>query len=162
MRKYLLVVLFGLAALACQAQAQPAPLSQSEVEAIVLKFQAAYDDTFNHRDAKGMAALLTEDVTLQNEWGDVTQGRSKIEAMVTGLMAKLPEGQTLEDKSVSAHAVTEGVIVSQGVSSRIDPKLPMQQFYFTRVLVKQGGQWLLAATQIARPSSVPKPSPPKA
>jgi hypothetical protein len=49
-------------------------IPQKETDAVVQKFQAAYADTFDRRDAKGMAALLTENATLQNEWGDVTQG----------------------------------------------------------------------------------------
>ena len=44
----------------------------------VLAFQAAYADTFDRRDAKGMAAMLTEDATLQNEWGDVVRGRGNM------------------------------------------------------------------------------------
>jgi hypothetical protein len=40
-----------------------------------------------------MAALLTEDATLQNEWGDVVQGRTNIEATLTRLMATSPPAQ---------------------------------------------------------------------
>src|SRR6476469_1148781 len=48
------------------------PIPQAQTDAIVAKFQTAYADTFDRRDAKAMAALLTEGATLQNEWGDVT------------------------------------------------------------------------------------------
>jgi hypothetical protein len=52
--------------------------------------------------------------------------------------------------------------VSQGTSHRIVPNEKPVEMFFTRVLLWQGGEWLLAATQIARPSTVPKPSsPPK-
>ena len=142
--------------------AQTIFLPQIETDAIVLKFQTNYADTFNRRDAKGMAALLTENATLQNEWGDVVQGRANIEAVVTGLMAHLPVGAKLEDTSLVSHAVAEGIIVSQGTSHRIIPNGTPVEMFFTRVLVRQGSQWLLAATQIARPSTFPKPSsPPK-
>jgi len=50
------------------------------------------------------------------------------------------------------------VIVSQGTSQRISPNSAPIQMFFTRALVRQGGQWRLAATQIARPSAMPKPT----
>jgi uncharacterized protein (TIGR02246 family) len=133
-------------------------LPKSETDAIVLKFQATYANMFDRRDAKGMAALMTENATLQNEWGDVVQGRANIEATVVPLMAKLATGARLEDTPLVSHAVAADVIVSQGTSQRISPNTAPVQMFFTRVLVRQDGQWRLAATQIARPSTIPKPS----
>lgn len=155
---------FFLAAVLAVADSTPAThaqttsLSQSETDAIVLKFQASYADTFDRRDAKGMAALLTENATLQNEWGDVVQGRTNIEATLTRLMANLPAGAKLEDTPLVSHAVAADVIVSQGTSHRIIPNSAPIEMFFTRVLVRQGSQWRLAATQIARPSAIPKPT----
>lgn len=107
-----------------------------------------------------MAALLTENATMQNEWGDVTQGRANIEPLLTRMMAKLPPGTTLEDTPVASQAVSADVIVSQGISHRLVPGADPVQMIFTRVLVRQGNQWQLAATQIARPSTMPKPAAP--
>src|SRR4029434_3510531 len=95
-------------------RAQTTFLPQSETDAIVLKFQATYADTFDRRDAKGMAALLTETATLQNECVDVVQGRTNIDATPTRLMANLPAGAKLEDTPLVSHAVAADVIVSQG------------------------------------------------
>jgi uncharacterized protein (TIGR02246 family) len=155
---------FFLAAALAMAGSTPAThaqttfLSQSETDAIVRKFQVSYADTFDRRDAKGMAALLTENATLQNEWGDVVQGRINIEATLTRLMANLPVGTKLEDTPLVSHAVASDVIVSQGTSQRTGPNVAPTQMFFTRVLVRQGSQWQLAATQIARPSAMPKPA----
>jgi len=135
-----------------------ASLTQAEVDSVVLKFQAAYADTFDRRDAKGMGDLLTENATLQNEWGGVTQGREKIVALVAGLMRHLPEGTKLEDTAQVSLLVSPEVIVSQGISHRIVPGKDPVEMYFSRVLVWQAGQWKLAATQIARPSSFSKPT----
>ncbi len=77
---FFLAVALAVAGSTPGTHAQTTFLPQSETDAIVLKFQVAYADTFDRRDAKGMAALLTEDSTLQNEWGDVVQGRTNIEA----------------------------------------------------------------------------------
>jgi uncharacterized protein (TIGR02246 family) len=155
---------FALAAVLAMAGSTPAThaqtafLPQSEIDAIVLTFQVAYAGTFDRRDAKGMAAMLTEDATLQNEWGDVVRGRADIEAILARLMANLPAGEKLEDTPLASHAVATDVIVSQGTSQRITPNAARTQMFFTRVLVRQGGQWRLAATQIARPSAMPKPA----
>jgi hypothetical protein len=138
--------------------AQTTFLPQSETDEIVLKFQVAYADTFDRRDAKGMSALLTENATLQNEWGEVVQGRTSIEAALVPLMANLPAGAKLKDTPLVSHAVAPGVIVSQGISQRSSPNIAAVQMFFTRVLVRQGSQWRLAATQISRPSAMPKPA----
>ena len=148
----------ALAMTGSTTHAQGTFLPQSETDAIVLKFQDAYADTFDRRDAKGMSALLTGNATLQNEWGDVLQGRTSIEAALVGLMASLPAGTKLKDTSLASHAVAPDVIVSQGTSQRSSPNIAPVQMFFTRVLIREGSQWRLAATQIARPSAVPKPA----
>ena len=157
-RMFFLAAVLAMAGSTPATHAQTAFLPQSETDAIVLRFQAAYADTFDRRDAKGMAALLTEDATLQNEWGDVVRGRTNIEAILTRLMASLPAGETLKDTPLVSHAVATDVIVSQGTSQRIAANAAPAQMFFSRVLVRQGGQWRLAATQIARPSAVPRPA----
>ena len=155
---FVLAAVLAMAGSTPTTHAQTAFVPQSEIDGIVLRFQAAYADTFDRRDAKGMAALLTEDATLQNEWGDVVQGRANIEAVLARLMANLPAGETLRDTPLASHAIATDVIVSQGTSQRITPNAASAQMLFTRVLVRQGGQWRLAATQIARPSAMPKPA----
>ena len=65
---FFLAVALAVAGSTPGTHAQTTFLPQSETDAIVLKFQATYADTFDRRDAKGMAALLTENATLQNEW----------------------------------------------------------------------------------------------
>lgn len=105
-----------------------------------------------------MVAMFTDNATMQNEWGDVTSGRDKIQALVQHLMSKLPDKATLEDTALVSQCVAPDVIVSQGVSRRLIPDGAEQQMFFTRVLVHRNDQWLLSATQIARPSNVPKPA----
>jgi uncharacterized protein (TIGR02246 family) len=139
------------------AQSQQPSLSHAEVDSIVRKFQSSYADTFDRRDAKGMAALFTDDATFQNE-GDVTQGRAAIEANLMRLMTKLPPGTRLEDRATSSRVIAPDVIACHGISHRIVSNGISTEMYFVRVLVRQGDRWLLAATQIARPSTLPKSS----
>ena len=155
---FFLAIALAMAGSTPATHAQTTFLPQSETDAIVLKFRLTYADTFDRRDAKGMAALLTENATLQNEWGDVVQGRTNIEAALVRLMANLPAGEKLKDTSLASHAVAPDVIVSQGTSQRSSPNIAPVQMFFTRVLVREGGQWRMAATQIARPSAMPKPA----
>jgi uncharacterized protein (TIGR02246 family) len=160
MRSFILgALLIWIPALAIAQNAQsPQPgLSHAEVSSIVRKFQASYADTFDRRDAKGMAALFTDDATFQNE-GDVIQGRATIEASLMRLMAKLPPGTRLEDTATSSRAIAPDVIACHGISHRIASNGISTEMYFVRVLLRQGDRWLLAATQIARPSPIPKPS----
>src|SRR5580700_2843967 len=84
-------ICISASAIVQNAQSQQPSLSSAEVDSIVRKFQSSYADTFDRRDAKGMAALFTDDATFQNE-GDVTQGRAAIEANLVRLMDKLPPG----------------------------------------------------------------------
>jgi uncharacterized protein (TIGR02246 family) len=155
---FFLAVAVAMAGSTPATRAQTTFLPQSETDAIVLKFQVAYAETFDRRDAKGMSALLTENATLQNEWGEVVQGRTNIEAALVPLMATLPAGTKLKDTPLVSHAVTPDVIVSQGTSQRSSPNVAPVEMFFTRVLVRQGNQWRMAATQIARPSAMPKPA----
>ena len=76
------------------------------------------------------------------------------------LMAQLQTGTRLADTSLVAQSIAADTIVSQGISRRLVPGADPVQMFFTRVLVLQGGEWKLAATQIARPSTVPKPVTP--
>src|ERR1700722_6108911 len=87
-----LLIWIPAAAIAQNAQSPQPGLSRAEISSTVRKLQASYADTFDRRDAKGMAALFTDDATFQNE-GDVIQGRATIEANLGGLMAKLPPGK---------------------------------------------------------------------
>jgi len=113
------------------AQSQQPSLSSGEVDSIVRKFQSSYADTFDRRDAKGMAALFTDDATFQNE-GDVTQGRATIEANLVRLMAKLPAGTRLEDKATSSRAIAPEVIACHGTSHRIASNGTSTEMYFVR------------------------------
>src|SRR5258708_9307010 len=80
--------IFGLAAvficspataIVQNAQSQQPWLSNAEVYSIVRKFQSSYADTFDRRDAKGMAALFSHDPPFHTR-GDVIQSRRTHEA----------------------------------------------------------------------------------
>jgi hypothetical protein len=138
--------------------AQTTFLPQSETDAIVLKFQATYADTFDRRDAKGMAALLTENATLQNEWGDVVQGRTNIEATLTRLMANLPAGAKTRGHTACFPRGRCGCDRQPGHLAKDQPEYRARANVFHTGWYVRADQWRLAATQIARPSAIPKPT----
>jgi hypothetical protein len=140
-----------------KAQSQQPSLSQAEVSSIVRKFQSSYADTFDRRGAKGTAAPFTDDATFQNQ-GDVMQSRATVEPNPVHIMAKLPPRTRLEERATSSRVIAPDVIACHGISHRRISNGIFTEMYFVRVRVRQGDRWLLAATQIARPSTLPKSS----
>lgn len=134
-------------------------MKQEDVDTIVRAFEDQYAAAFGRKDAKALAALLTEDVTLLSEWGDIQQGRATIEQMLTKVFPVLPGDLSLENTPRRSAAITEDVIVSHGTSRKVADSVE-EKLVYTRVLVRQpDGSWLLAATQVAPPSSMPDPRP---
>ena len=133
-------------------------MMQQEVEAIVRQFEDGYTAAFGRKDAKALADLLTEDVTLLSEWGDVMQGRAKIERMLADVFLNTPNELELVNTPAHSRAITDNVIVSHGASHKIGEwGAGEEKLSYTRVLVRQGREWRLAATQGAPSSSMPDP-----
>ena len=133
-------------------------MMQQEVGAIVRKFEDEYAAAFGRKDARAFSDLLTGDATLLSEWGDVMQGRAKIERMLANVFPNMPDELKLMNTPVHSRAITDDVIVSHGVSHKIGEwGAGEEKLSYTRVLVRQGGEWRLASTQVAPLSSVPDP-----
>ena len=132
-------------------------MRQQEVEAIVREFEDEYAAAFGRKDAKALSNLLAEDATLLSEWGDVMQGRAKIERMLANVFPNMPDELELANTSAHSRAITD-VIVSHGVSHKIGEwGAGEEKLSYTRVLVRQRGGWRRAATQVAPSSSMPDP-----
>jgi uncharacterized protein (TIGR02246 family) len=94
-------------------------MTQQEVEAIVRKFEDQYAAAFGSKDAMAFSDLLAEDVTLLSEWGDVMQGRAKIERMLANVFPNMPDELKLVNTPTHSRAITDDVVVSHGVSHKI-------------------------------------------
>lgn len=128
-------------------------MTPDEVMAIVRRFEDDYVATFNRRDARALAALFIEDATIVTEWGDVVAGRDAFERVLTVAFERVPRSLTLENAPTHARLVTDGVIVSHGKSHRSDTTTwTADHLTFTRVLVRQGDAWRLAANHVSEPS----------
>jgi uncharacterized protein (TIGR02246 family) len=123
---------------------------QQEVEAIVREFEDKYATAFGRKDAKALSDLLAGDATLLSEWGDVMQGRTTIERMLANVFPNMPNELKLVNTPAHSRAITDEVIVSHGTSHKIGEwGAEEEELSYTRVLVRQGGGWKLAATQVA-------------
>ena len=131
---------------------------QQEVDVIVREFEEEYAAAFGRKDAKALSDLLAKDVTLLSEWGDVMHGWAKIERMLANVFPNMPNEVKLVNTPAHSSAITEDVIVSHGASHKIGEwGAGEEKLSYTRVLVRQGGEWRLAATQVAPSSSMPDP-----
>jgi len=133
-------------------------ITQQEVETIVREFEDEYAAAFGRKDIKALSDLLAGDATLLSEWGDVMQGRARIERMLANVFPNMPDELKLMNTPAHPRAITDDVIVSHGVSHKIGGwGVGEEKLSYTRVLVRQGGEWRLAATQVAPSSAMPDP-----
>ena len=117
------------------------------------EFENEYSVAFNRRDAQALAALFLADATMVTEWGDVVEGRDAFARGLAVAFARVPASLTLENVATHARLVAEGVIVSHGTSNRSDTTTwTADHLTFTRVLVRRGEGWRLAANHVSEPS----------
>ena len=120
---------------------------------IARQFEDAYVAAFNQRDAHALAALFVEDATIVTEWGDVVVGRDSFDRGLATAFERVPRSLTLENATSHARLVADGVIVSHGASNRSDTTTwTSDHLTFTRVLVRRGSAWRLAASHVSEPS----------
>ena len=129
---------------------------------IAADFEIEYAAAFNRRDARALGALLVEDATIVTEWGDVVQGRDAFARALTAAFERVPRSLTLENSATHAKLVADGVIVSHGTSNRSDTTTwTADHLTFTRVLVRSGDAWRLAASHVSEPSRRTDPRGPQ-
>ena len=129
-----------------------------QTDAIVTAVEAAYAEAYSAADPERLGAIFTPDATVQTEWGPILDARAEIMDGLIALFASKPVPDALVNVPLLSRQLTADVIVSHGKALRRPPGGPEEQFLYTRVYVNDGGTWLLAANQIARPSEHVRPS----
>lgn len=120
---------------------------------IARDFEDAYAAAFNQRDAHALAALFVEDATMVTEWGDVVEGRDRFDRGLASAFERVPRSLRLENAPSHAKLIADGVLVSHGTSDRSDTTTwTADHLTFTRVLVRRGDGWRLAANHVSEPS----------
>ena len=126
-------------------------MTREQVTAIVREFEERYAAAFNRRDVGAFVELFAEDATVVTEWGDVVEGRATFARGLERAFAALPGEVRIENTPSHAAALTADVIVSHGTSLKSNGA-GRERLTYTRVLVRRGGRWLLAATHVSEPS----------
>ena len=115
------------------------------------QFNAAYIGAFDAGNAQALAALFTEDSLVMNTFGKIVSGRSAIMTALEHSFAGPCQGATLSITPHQSKHVSEDVVVEQGTSRttlKIDPPT-YRDFSYTKVFVRQGDLWRIAAVQFA-------------
>ena len=136
-------------ALAAETGQTPA---SPEVTAIT-NLAAQYEKAYNAGDAKGLAQYFTEDVQYTDENGELTQGRSGIEQLLTDTFAE-NKGATLDMQVNSVRPIATDVFEQNGSTTVTNPDGEKDASGFTAIYVKKDGKWL-----ISRLIEFPAPDP---
>ena len=126
-------------------------MTQEQATAIVTDLERRYAEAFNRRDISAFVALFTEDVTIVTEWGDVVEGRAAFAQGLERAFAVVPGEVQIENRPSHAAVLTADIIVSHGTSDKSGGE-GRERLVYTRVLVRDGEQWRLAANHVAAPS----------
>ena len=129
-----------------------------QTEAIVAQVETAYAQAYSAADPQRLGAIFTPEATVQTEWGPILDGRVEITDGLEALFASKPLPDALVNEPLLSRQITADVIVSHGKALRRASGGSEEQFLYTRVYIKDGDAWLLAANQIARPSEHVRPS----
>ncbi len=125
---------------------------RAEDEQQVRETATAQQDTWNRHDAKGYAALFTEDADCVNVVGWWWKGRQEIEAKLARAFQFVFRDSTLKIEDVQVRFLSPKVAIAhvrwtmQG--AKTPPNIPEPRVGLqTLTLQKQGGKWLIAAFQ---------------
>lgn len=147
MRNNILFVLALFALTACE---------KSSDESAIRANTKAFEQAFNQKDAKALAALWTEDGKFVTpESGIVVQGRSAIEEKYAAFFQKHPEAKIeIKTESVTFPTSNEAIDVATAVVRRDNDVL--EQTAYKAFYARQNGKWLI--TQVRQ---VPYGGPPE-
>jgi uncharacterized protein (TIGR02246 family) len=125
-----------------------------EVTAIT-NLAADYQKAYNAGDAKALAQFFTDDIQYTDENGQLTQGRSGLEQLLTDTFSE-NKGATIDIQVNSVRPLGTDVFEENGETMVTSPTGEKESSSYTSIYVKKDDKW-----QIARliESPVPDPSP---
>jgi uncharacterized protein (TIGR02246 family) len=124
--------------------------SPAEVQKVTDQYNAA----FNKGDSKAVAALYTADALRVTPDGRLLAGRAAIEKEYVTAFSGPNKGGKLTLQPGKSISVTADVAVFEGLYEVTGGKMPAKGRY-VNTLVKQGGEWRLAAV-----TTIPEIAPP--
>lgn len=140
------------AALLVTCLAASAAPDQGDDEKLVRETATAQQDTWNRHDAKGYAALFTEDGDCVNVVGWWWKGRKEIEAKLTQAFQFVFRDSVMKIEDVQVRFLSPKIAIAhvrwtmQG--AKTPPNIPEPRVGLqTLTMQKIGGKWLIAAFQ---------------
>jgi uncharacterized protein (TIGR02246 family) len=131
------------------------PVDRSADEAAIRANIAKFVKAYNAKDAKAVAALFTVDGQIEDEEGDVTEGREAIARTFADLFADRPKIQ-IDVFVESIRFLGPDLAVEVGATkATAAPDEPPENDRYTVVHVKRDGKWQMA---LARDEEGPLPT----
>jgi uncharacterized protein (TIGR02246 family) len=125
-------------------QPKAAPAATAD-ESAIRKLSQQFEEAFNKKDARAMAALWTEAGELTDIDGTVVRGRAELEKMYAAAFAATPEGKgRIEVETV--RPLGKNLAASEGLLrfTQSEGKKPAVTRY-SALHVREGDQWLTAS-----------------
>ena len=139
-----------------------APDNAKDIEAIK-RIESRWQDAWNNHDMKSLASLVAENVDFITVAGTWLKGRKAFEEHHAARHAMQFKESVWETTDVQVQFLKPDIAlvhVSWGIKGDKDPDgTPRQprRGVFTRVVIKEGGKWLIKASQNTNISGAPAP-----
>ncbi|MEO6808570.1 MAG: SgcJ/EcaC family oxidoreductase [Isosphaeraceae bacterium] len=131
------------AALADAGQATAPPERESDVRSIT-DLLASFVKSYNAKDAKAIGELFTAEAEIEDEDGDIIQGRDAIIARFADTLAG-GEAGTLSLESESLRFLGTDLAIEEGTASlSTENDSPPSTNRYSVIYARQGGRWLHA------------------
>jgi uncharacterized protein (TIGR02246 family) len=130
----------------------------SDDEKAVTMVASQWADAWNAGDMKAVGALYAEASDYVNFFGQSVTGREQIEASFTEIHATVYKGSKISIETTAVRFVKPDVVISDtawemtGLPKVEGPTVPSKGLS-TAVMVKQDGQWKIAAHRTQVPSA---------
>jgi len=134
---------------AASADASPARAPDQETAALdeIAATATAYEEAYNKRDAKAIAALFTDNGEMIDEDGFVTSGREAIESRSAQVFEAFPRA-TIRIEVESIRLVGTGAAVEEGRALvTMEPDTEQIGSRYTALHVLRDGKWLVASVR---------------
>lgn len=129
--------------------------AQAPDKAAVQQLSEAFTAAVNKGDGKAAAALFTTDGDYVSSTGRTAQGPAEIEKLVLDQAAGAFKGTTFKTGTVTVRSIHADVAIANGTFEATGATT--RKGMTTIVLVRQGGDWRIAALRAMSPLTPPRP-----
>ena len=135
--------------------AEPTEKPASPEAAAITNQIADYVKAYNAGDAKALAQYFADDAEYTDENGQLTQGRSDIEQLLTDTFSE-NKGTTLDMQADAVRPLGSDVFEQRGTTTVTSPDGQKRSAGYTAIYTKKDGKWLISRL-IESPMADPTP-----